>query len=480
MGKIKTGRDAAGGVPVVRMLASLLRYPGVMGPLLLTGFTAWWGLSHTWAHIIATGIVLGLVLGVWRLRRPQSFQRLVWWRVKAWWRRWFTYAPNWWWWMGRFGLSIKTEVRGWIVRPRIIKVRSNASTDSLLLDLPDGITPADIADCVDKLQHATRARRATTRQADPGQVWLDLYMRDPLVKTIPAVPIPESLRVEDLDGLVIGYAEDGSPWRLRVRGTHILVAGGTGSGKGSVIWSVLRALTPFIRAGLVVVHAIDPKGGMELDFGRDLFYRYEADDYEDMVQLLETAADEMDDRARYLRGRARKFTASPQTPLVLVVVDELMQLTTLLPGPDGRRQMGRVETALGRLLSKGRGPGYAVLATVVEPTKDIVTWRDIFPDRIALRLGSSSQVDMVLGEGQRDLGAEADNIALSLPGVGFIKVENSPVPIRVRAAYVTDDEIKAMAREYRSPHHLRPVDTTTAELVDVDELDQADETGEAA
>ncbi|MGZ0150374.1 FtsK/SpoIIIE domain-containing protein [Kribbella sp. WER1] len=479
MGKIKQGKKAAGGVPAVRMVASVLRYPGVMLPILFAGLVAWWGRSHGWVWVIVTGLLLGLLLGVWRWRRPESFRRLVAWRVKAWWRRWFVYAPRWWWWMGRFGLSIMTEVREWIVRPRILKVQSNASTDSLLLDLPDGITPKDVADCVDKLQHATRARRATTREATPGRVWLDLYKRDPLKKLIPAVPIPDSLRIENLDGLVIGYAEDGSPWRLRVRGTHILVSGGTGSGKGSVIWSVLRALAPFIRAGLVVVHAIDPKGGMELDFGRDLFARYEADDYEDMVALLEQAADDMDDRAKYLRGRARKFTPSQQTPLVLVIVDELMQLTTLLPGPDGRRQMGRVETALGRLLSKGRGPGYAVLATVVEPTKDIVTWRDIFPDRIALRLGSSSQVDMVLGEGQRDLGAEADNIPLSLPGVGFIKVEHSPVPIRVRAAYVTDDEIKAMARDYRTGHHLRPVDTP-ADLVDVDELDGTDETGAAA
>lgn len=479
MGKIKEGRKASGGVPVVRLLASLLRYPGVMGPLLLAGFGVWWCRSYGWAWAVSTGLVLGSILGMWRLRRPESFRRLVGWRVKAWWRRWFVYAPRWWWWMGRFGLSIKTEVREWIVRPRIIKVRSNASTDSLLLDLPDGITPGDVTECLERLQHATRARRATTRQATPGRVWLDLYKRDPLVKTIPAVAIPENLRVEDLDGLVIGYAEDGTPWRLRVQGTHILVAGGTGSGKSAIIWSTLRALAPYIRAGLVQVHAIDPKGGMELEFGRDLFYRYEADDYEAMVCLLEQDADELDERARYLRGRARKFTVSTQTPLVLIIVDELMQLTTLLPGPDGRRQMGRVETALGRLLSKGRGPGYAVMATVVEPTKDIVTWRDIFPDRIALRLGSSSQVDMVLGEGQRDLGAEADNIALSLPGVGFVKVENSPVPIRVRAAYVTDDEIKAMARDYRPAHPLRPVDTT-ADLFEVDELDQTDETGEAA
>jgi S-DNA-T family DNA segregation ATPase FtsK/SpoIIIE len=89
MGKIKTGRKAAGGVPVVRMLASLLRYPGVMVPLLLAGFVAWWGLSHGWAWVITAGVLLGLVLSGWRWRRPESFRRFVGWRVKAWWRRWF-------------------------------------------------------------------------------------------------------------------------------------------------------------------------------------------------------------------------------------------------------------------------------------------------------------------------------------------------------------------------------------------------------
>ena len=71
----------------------------------------------------------------------------------------------------------------------------------------------------------------------------------------------------------------------------MFIAGETGSGKGSIIWSTLRALAPFIRAGLVEIWAVDPKGGMELEFGKDLFTRYERDDYEAMVALLEDAAE---------------------------------------------------------------------------------------------------------------------------------------------------------------------------------------------
>src|SRR5690606_26246726 len=90
-----------------------------------------------------------------------------------------------------------------------------------------------------------------------------------------------------------GRCEDGSPWRLRLLGTHVLIAGATGAGKGSVIWSTIRALLPLMRAGLVEVWAIDPKR-MELSFGRVLFERYgrySDDPKGGMVDVLEDAAE---------------------------------------------------------------------------------------------------------------------------------------------------------------------------------------------
>lgn len=55
---------------------------------------------------------------------------------------------------------------------------------------------------------------------------------------------------------------------------------------------------------------------------------------------------------------------------------------------------------------------------------------------------------MVLGEGARDRGAYADRISHTLPGVGYVRLETSFEPIRVRAAYVCDDDIAAMAATY--------------------------------
>ena len=79
--------------------------------------------------------------------------------------------------------------------------------------------------------------------------------------------------------------EDGLTYRLRLLGTHLLVVGATGSGKGSVLWSLLAALAPAIRDRAAQVWALDPKGGMELAGGRPLFARFVYGDPDDGTRL---------------------------------------------------------------------------------------------------------------------------------------------------------------------------------------------------
>ena len=72
----------------------------------------------------------------------------------------------------------------------------------------------------------------------------------------------------------------------------------------------------------------------------------------------------------------------------------------------------------------------------------------LFPDRIAMRLDEPEQVDMVLGDGARDRGAAAELISADPAvgaGVAFVRLESDPDPVRVRAAWVSDPDIRAMA-----------------------------------
>ncbi|MGY4103994.1 FtsK/SpoIIIE domain-containing protein, partial [Nocardia sp. R16R-3T] len=82
----------------------------------------------------------------------------------------------------------------------------------------------------------------------------------------------------DLEAVPVGVTEDFDTWRLRVLYSHILLAGATGSGKGSVLWSILAGIGPAIRDGLVDVRLADPKGGAEFGRGEDrLFTRFATD-----------------------------------------------------------------------------------------------------------------------------------------------------------------------------------------------------------
>ena len=51
------------------------------------------------------------------------------------------------------------------------------------------------------------------------------------------------------------------------------------------------------------------------------------------------------------------------------------------------------------------------MAALQDPRKEVMNIRNLFPDKIALRLDESEQVDMVLGDGARDRGALADQIS---------------------------------------------------------------------
>ena len=128
---------------------------------------------------------------------------------------------------------------------------------------------------------------AGSAPADPARLVLELVRRDALAAIIPALPIPAHV---DLRALPVGRREDGTPWLVRLHGTHLLIAGATGAGKGSIIWGLIRALLPAMHEGLVRILAADPKL-MELAFGRAIFDRYGryAADPADIVAMLEDA-----------------------------------------------------------------------------------------------------------------------------------------------------------------------------------------------
>jgi S-DNA-T family DNA segregation ATPase FtsK/SpoIIIE len=226
----------------------------------------------------------------------------------------------------------------------------------------------------------------------------------------------------------------------------VLIAGATGAGKASLLWSIVRAMLPAMAAGLVRVQAADPKL-MELAYGRALFDRYGlyAAEPEAIVAMLEDTVTQMQARAARFAGRRREHAPTAEHPFVVVLVDEVAFLTAYQPD---RQLRDRVKAALATLTTQGRAVGFCVIAALQDPRKEVMSIRNLFPDRIAMRLDEPEQVDMVLGDGARDRGALADLIPTGPEhgaGVAYVRLDTDPDPVRVRAAWVTDTDITAMA-----------------------------------
>ncbi len=402
-----------------------------------------WLLGINVAALLAAVIVAALT--TWRFAHRESFTRQAAPRLTLLWRaplyrlRWRHVAT-------RCGLVIQPHGVVALDRskdqlvPRILRVVVDSSgRDRLLLRLPVGMTPDDVAARSEALGHAFGVDGTLVVAARPGRAWLELRRRDPLRKAIR----PEPATDVALTGIPVGMGDDGRLWRFRVQGTHALIAGATGAGKGSVLWSLVHGLAPAISAGWVQVWALDPKGGMELGLGRGAFARFEGGAPEAMCDLLEEAVDLKTRRSLDLATHGKRVhKPSAESPHLVILIDELATLSAFAE----RTVVRRIEHALGLLLTQGRAVGITVIAAVQDPGKDVVSWRDLFPTRIAMRLDNPIQVDMVLGDGARERGAQADHISELTPGVAYVRIEGSRDVRRVRSAYLTDEAVLALSR----------------------------------
>src|SRR6266700_7482231 len=342
---------------VWRVIWFALTHPGVDAVAVLV-MVIWLGLS--WPGVVGLAAIAVVGLAGLRVLQPTWFARLVTVPVRDWLRWWF-YRRRWKAAMILAGLA--PDYRGQPILPVLDKVHRAGAVDLVRVGLATGQAPADVEARAENLAHALGARLCRIRAAAPGLVMLELVRADTLADPIPALPITGEV---DLAGLPVGRCEDGVPWRMRLASTHVLIAGATGSGKGSVIWSLIRALLPAIAAGWVQVWALDPKR-MELSFGRAMFHRY-ACQAAAMVELLEAAVAEMHQRAEQFGGRTRTFTPSAEFPFLVLVVDELAFITAYQPERDLRK---RAEAAIATLTSQGRSGGVCVVGRSEEHTSEL-------------------------------------------------------------------------------------------------------------
>lgn len=415
----------------------LARHPGILAA---PGGVAASGLELGWS---TTGGVLGgavLGLGAWYRGHPDSFDRWAGPCLRAWRRRWLRYVGARWRNILRacdlYEVDRKTGEDRF---PRLLRVRSaTANVETLFVKIVPGQHARQFEAKLPELTEALKAERVAVERVKPLVIALVVQRREPFTEVIEAPAMPHDSDVVDVASLYVGDDEYGDDVRLSALGQHTFVAGATGAGKNSVPAGLLRGLAPAIRDGLVRVWLCDPK---QLEFSAlaPIAHRY-ASDPDDCRDLIGEFVEDMQATQRHLSEQSRrKITPSTETPVNLLIADELGALLAY----GERSTAAETKRLLALVGSQGRATGHSMLGLVQEPTKDTVPVRELFTVRLCLRVTSASHVDMVLGDGARLRGALADEIPNSADtaGIGYMVRERTRTPVRLRTAYVDDAEL---------------------------------------
>jgi S-DNA-T family DNA segregation ATPase FtsK/SpoIIIE len=422
-------------------------FPALSVPAILT---IWVAIAHgTRAGLLTAALAVAAYIG-WASVEPSSFTAWVTAPVRQRWLSWWRYQRNWESMCTLHGLTARLGQRTLVPALRSVQIGDHA--DVLIVRVVAGKSINDWHKQGPALAAAWRAERLTIRATTPGELRIIISRGDVLAQPI-SLPMPTQATPVDLGAVRVGITEMRTWWQLPVLGQHILIAGATGAGKGSVLWSLIAGLAPQVTTGRARLCVIDPKGGMELGAGAPMFSMFCHHAGQPTVELLRQLVALLQARANRLRGHTRLHTPSTTQPLIVVVIDEIAALTAYVTD---RKLRAETEQLLGLLLSQGRAVGISVVAAVQDPAKDTLPVRQLFTVRIGLRMTEATQTAMVLGQGARDAGAECDLIADATPGVGYVMIDGTADPIRVRAFHVTDRDIAVLARTFPAPDPRTP------------------------
>ncbi|WP_169797330.1 FtsK/SpoIIIE domain-containing protein [Janibacter limosus] len=342
------------------------------------------------------------------------------------------------------------------IDPRLLRVTSQGGVVTARVRARRGQTSTDLVAGAEKLAAGVDAAAFRASSVSPSVADVRLTMMDALAgSTTAALPTDRPLGAA-LDPADVGRDESGMPWQLSLVGKHTLVAGRSGSGKGSVLWGAVASLAPWIAQDTVRVHGVDLKRGVEIAMGDGLMYRT-AYRPEQALVVLRDLLTIIDERASRMVGQSRLHEPTPGDPLHLLVIDELAALTAYAD-VEVKKEGNRL---LAEILTQGRAMGVVVVAFVQDPKKETVPARGLFTQTIALRLASADEVRMVLGQGMSDE-APAHRIPADMPGTGYLVTEEGSVA-RVRAHYWSDALIKATAAHFPAAERwIPPLDQIAA------------------
>ena len=206
---------------------------------------------------------------------------------------------------------------------------------------------------------------------------------------------------------------------------HMLLGGGTGSGKSTAVHGFICNLIKHKNANQLRFVMIDPKR-VELNYYRNLEHLLcpPITDPQTAVAMLNSLADHMDKRYSLLEQETTRDIESynkrskQKLPYIVVIIDELADLMLA--------SKGNCEKALVRLAQKARAVGIHLILATQQPKSEIVTSliKVNIPVRLAFAVGNHHESRAILdSNGAEQLLGQGDCLFYNRQG-NLIRLQN--------------------------------------------------------
>lgn len=252
---------------------------------------------------------------------------------------------------------------------------------------------------------------------------------------------------------------------------HLLIAGATGSGKSVCVNTLIMSILYKSLPNEVKFIMIDPKM-VELSMYNGIPHLMApvVTEAKKASGVLKVVVNEMERRYKlFAEARVRdlaKYNALPEVeklPFIVVIIDELADLMMVAPV--------EVEDSICRLAQMARATGIHLVVATQRPSVDVITGliKANIPSRIAFAV--SSQVDsrtILDSAGAERLLGRGDML---FAPVGAMK------PIRVQGALVTEKEIEAVIKHWKTQEQPKYEDQFI-NIPETKEREMADNTDE--
>ncbi|MFD9880107.1 FtsK/SpoIIIE domain-containing protein [Streptomyces alboflavus] len=337
------------------------------------------------------------------------------------------------------------------VAPKVRRVRGSSTGMRVVLRLPAGLEPADVAASCERLRHAWGMRSVTVREIKPGYVELRMTGYDVLAR----VRMPRRFKTQGPLVVPVALREDGTVFVRDYRKVPMaLTLGANGSGKSMYQRNLVKGL-----AGLpVALVGIDCKRGVEQSrFAPRLSAL--ATTPEMAGSLLDVLVAEMEERFDLLAlhevSDLWDLPAGVRPVPLVVLIDEVAELFLVASKKDEPARDHMV-MQLVRLAQMARAVGIHLEVCGQrfgsELGKGATALRAQLTGRVVHRVNDVQTAEMGLKDIAPDAVFAASTIPPDRPGTA-VAGDTSGGWSRIRTPAITPGEVAAVCREFA---HLTP------------------------